>query len=245
MTDQSRGASPTVTPVSVTSTGTVVPGSTTPRSHWREAASQVPPGGVIPVIRTPAGGATVSRVPGEAAGPLLTTSTVTVAEPPTVTSGVVPGARRARSTDCWTVGSFWRPASPAVSGVTAPEPTSRTFSFSGLLTAAPARELNTRRLPSAVQAASRGWCGPVTAVSGRSRPQAPAWSRAAAGSRTRQASPETDVRRRPFRSSIRPPPFLRLKATARPSGEKAGLSSMTAQAPGSSRRSGRAVGSGR
>ncbi len=35
----------------------------------------------------------------------------------------------------------------------------------------------------------------------------------------------------PLRSSIRPPPFLRLKATVVPSGENAGLSSMTSQAP--------------
>ncbi len=36
----------------------------------------------------------------------------------------------------------------------------------------------------------------------------------------------------PLRSSTRPPPFLRLKAMVAPSGENAGLSSMTSQAPG-------------
>lgn len=98
-----------VTPVRVTVTGTVAPGSTTPTSHWSEAASQVPPGQVTFVICTPAGGAMVSVVPGEAAGPLFTTPTCTVVESPTVTSGAVPGAWTARSTDCWTLGSFCGP----------------------------------------------------------------------------------------------------------------------------------------
>ena len=93
----------------VTLTVTVVPGCTTPTSHCREAASQVPPGQVTLVTCTPAGGAMVRVVPGEAAGPLFTRPTRTVVDLPTVTSGVVPGAWTARSTDCWTLGSFCRP----------------------------------------------------------------------------------------------------------------------------------------
>lgn len=134
VTDQPTGASPGVTPVRVTSTGTVLPGRTTPRSHWRVVGTQEPSGLVIRVTVTPAGGAMVSRVPGEAAGPLFTTSTRTVVESPTVTSGTVPGARTARSTDCWTLGSLCRPGRSLVSLVSSPVTTFSTLSFSGLLT---------------------------------------------------------------------------------------------------------------
>ncbi len=106
MTDQSRGWSPGSTPVTVTVTGTVSPGRSTPRAQTSAAASQVAPGAVRPVTVTPSGGATVSLVPGEAAGPWLTTSTRTVPDSPAVTGAVVPGAWTARSTDCWTPGSF-------------------------------------------------------------------------------------------------------------------------------------------
>ncbi len=119
-----------------------------------------------------------------------------------------------------------------MSGVRAPEATSTRDSFSGLLAARAARELITSVLPSELQAASRGWKGPVAVVSGSSRPQAPGRSRAASGSSTRQAPPAAAASRIPLRSSTRPAPFLRLKATVVPSGENAGLSSMTSQAPG-------------
>ncbi|SFY53867.1 hypothetical protein STEPF1_07158 [Streptomyces sp. F-1] len=106
VTDQPSGWSPVISPRTVTVTGTVVPGGTTPSPHWSEAASQTPPGKLILVTVTPVGGATVSRVPGEAAGPLSTTSTRTSVELPTGTGEAVSGACTARSTDCCTPGSF-------------------------------------------------------------------------------------------------------------------------------------------
>ncbi len=232
LTDQPIRWSPVLTPVTRTVTGTLVPGAMTPRSHWREPAGHVPAGLVSLSTRRPGGGAAVNTVPGEAAGPLLTTATVIDVDESTVRAGSSAGACTARSTDCWTLGSFCRPGSVLVIQPTPPVVRSRDWRASGSFGAGPLRELNTSVLPSAHQATSRGWNGPVAEVSGSGRRQASALPPRPEGATTLQSSPVTDATRIPSRPLRRPPPSLRLKARVRPSGENAGLSSITSQAPG-------------
>ena len=67
---------------------------------------------------------------------------------------------------------------------------------------------------------------------GRSWWQASVVERAEVGTSTLQSEPDRSVMRRPLRLSAWLPPSLRLKTMRRPSGENAGLSSMTWQLPG-------------